>query len=261
MDNLDAYTKSLYCDDEYILRNPTLHREDSSWKVSKIIPLVDKLMSGFDKNEMNLLDVGGGAGVIINAVSRYISNKYNIKVNKYLLDLSPGMLEVQMKENPDFKRALNENICETSISEKEMDLTLMVDILEHIPDDYKALMEVKRISKFVIFKVPLEDSLSHRIWNFVRRGKPRRHLAESVGHINFYNFRAVKYRIEKYTGQIMYYYFTNAFDYLRKSEYYWGKMNLIRRLKNIVAEYTYKISPRLCSEIFGDFAMILVKCH
>ncbi len=258
--NINEYVKNLYLTDEYIIKNPSLHEEDSPWKVSKIIPLVDRLIGYINKGEINLLDVGGGAGLVLNAVSIYIEESYGIKVNKFALDLSPGMLEIQKRRNTDLKRALNEDIRKTSLGNKEIDLTLMIDLLEHVPDPKEALEEVKRISDFVIFKVPLEDNLLLRTWNFVKRGEPRQRAIETVGHINVYNFSKLKHQIEKHTGQVLDFYFTNVFDYCHNSEHYKDKMTARSKLINFVSRYVFMVSPKLCSLIFSDFVIILVKC-
>ena len=42
------------------------------------------------------------------------------------------MLEIQEKRNPDLKKALNEDIHKTSLDSKEIDLSLMIDLLEHV---------------------------------------------------------------------------------------------------------------------------------
>jgi len=206
------------------------------------------------------LDVGGGAGLILNAVSINIEESYGIKVNKCALDLSPRMLEIQKKTNPDLKKALNEDIRKTSLGNKEIDLTLMIDVLEHVPNPKEALEEVKRISNFVIFKVPLEDNLHFRTFNFVNRGDPRQRRIETIGHINIYNFIKLKNQIEKHTGHVLDFYFTNVFDYYQNSEHYkrWGRRG---KLVNFVSTYMFRLSPKLCSLILTDYVMILTKCY
>jgi len=257
--DLEEDIKNFYQTDEYIIKNPSLHEEDSPWKVSKIIPLLDRFVEYNNQYEINLLDVGGGAGLILNAVSIYLKKKYNINVKKNALDLSPGMLKIQKKRNPDLNKALNEDIRKTSLGEKEMDLTLMIDILEHVPNPVEALDEVKRISNFVIFKVPLEDNFLERIRNVVKGGKRRRSMIETFGHINIYNFMKLKYHIEKHTGQVLEYYFTNsAHEHLT---HYKNKMKKISRFINFVASYLFRISPKLCSLIFSDDVMILARCY
>lgn len=259
--NIDESIKNLYLTDEYIIKNPSLHEEDSPWKVSKITPLVDRFIGLINKDAVNLLDAGGGAGIILKAVSTYIEESYRTKVNKFALDLSPGMLEVQQRHIPDLKKALNEDIRKTSLGNKEIDLTLMIDLLEHVYNPSEALKEVRRISNFVIFKVPLDDNALSRIWNFVKRGKPSQDAIETIGHINIYNAAKLKRQIEKHTGQILDFYFTNVFDYFHNSQHYKNKMKLRGKLVNFVAAYVFKLSPRLCSLIFSDFAVVLVRCY
>ena len=101
MGNIGKYATNLYLTDEYLIKTPTLYDVDSPWKVSKITPLVDRFISYINKGEINLLDVGGGAGLILNAISTYIKESHSVDVNKFALDLSPGILNIQ-KKNPDF---------------------------------------------------------------------------------------------------------------------------------------------------------------
>ena len=259
--DLENYIKGLYLEDEYLKKIPTLHEYDSPWKLSKIIPLVDEFLYKFEKEEINLLDVGGGAGLILKGISKYIENRHNKIVYKYVLDLSPKILEIQKKRNPDLKRALNEDICNTSISNKEIDLTLMIDVLEHIPYPQIALKELRRISNFVILKVPLEDNLYYRIWNFLKRGEKRHYSIENSGHINFYNFYELKNQIRSCLGAIVNFYFTNVFEFLKRSPHYNKNMNFKDKLINLISLNMFKVSPKLTSSLFHDFIMILCKCY
>jgi len=258
IENIDEYAQNLYLTDEYVTKNPSLHQEDSPWKMGKITPLIDKFMNYFGKHEVNVLDVGGGAGLILKAVGGYIEKSFGVKVNKFALDLSPRMLKIQKKTNSDLKEAINEDIRKTSLSAKEIDLTLLIDVLEHIPNPIEALKEVGRISGFVILKVPLEDNLTRRIWNFVNLGKPRQLRIETIGHINNYNFGSLRQHVEKYTGQMLDFYYTNVFGYflkMQQNEAKWGF-----RIRNLTGAYLFRRSPELCSLIFNDFVMVLVKC-
>jgi len=256
---MSKYTKEFYLSDEYIKKNPSLHVEDSPWKVIKIIPFIDDFIQFFNY-KTKILDVGGGAGLILKEISTYIENRYDILVKKYALDLSPGMIKIQRLINPDIIKALNEDICKTSLGDKEIDLILMIDVLEHIPNSIIALEEMKRISRFIIFKVPLEDNLCCRIWNFAMRGKPRQKAIENIGHINVYNFFTLKYLIEKHTGLIINYAFTNVFDYRFNSKHY-NKKTLLSKTYYFIGRFLFRISPKFCSLLFTDFIMILVKCY
>jgi len=253
--------QNMYTSNEYIKKNPSLHEEDSPWKVSKIIPIVDKMFTEHIPytKEINLLDVGGGAGIIMRDISNYIEKHYDIHVNKYAIDLSPGMLEIQKKNNPSLK-TFNEDICETSLANKEIDITLMIDVLEHVSDPKRALEELQRISNVVIFKVPLELTAISYTLNIVKRGKPRKHAIETIGHINVYSTDSLKRQIEEYCGEISYVCFTNVFDYYINSEHYKQKLSNKSKIINRIGSNIFKVSPTLCSYLISDFAMILTKC-
>ncbi len=245
--------------DEYVRRNPTLHQEDSKWKTGKIIPFIDIIIKKHynDCLEIKLLDVGGGAGLILKAISTYIEINYNIKVSKYALDLSPTMLASQRGNNPEAK-LLNEDICRTSLRDKEIDIALMIDVIEHIPNPSCALKEIERISRFAIFKVPLEDSLIFNIWDFLKRGKPRQNAIESIGHVNTYNLNSIKRQVELNGGSILDSCLTNIFAYIIKNEHYAQRRDNKTKLMNRIASHIFKISPRLCSYFFSDSLMLLV---
>lgn len=262
MKDTEELVRNLYLTDEYLKKNPSLHEEESPWKVHKIVPLIDRFIDCINgKEEINILDVGGGAGFILNSVSTYIESSYGIRVNKYALDLSPHMLEIQSKTNPDMVKALNEDIRKTSFRDKEIDLILLIDVLEHVPNPAEALEELRRISSFSILKVPLQDSIFSIIWNFMRRGEPKRYDFETYGHINFYSFSKLKHQIEKHAGRLLNFCFTLRFNSRLNTEHYTEKLRIRNQLRDFFASFIFLLSPGLCSTLFGDIAFILVQCY
>lgn len=257
---MSEHTEEFYLSDEYIIKNPSLHVEDSPWKVSKIIPLIDDFIHYFNY-KIKILDVGGGAGLILKDISTYIETSHGIIINKYALDLSPRMLKIQKLNNPDIIKSLNEDICKTSLGDKEIDLVLMIDVLEHISNPIIALKEMKRISRFIIFKVPLEDNFCFRIYNLLTRGKQRKRAIENLGHINIYKVSTLKNQVEKHTGLIINYAFTNVFNSGLIGEHHNKEIALLRKIHHFLGRVMFRISPKLCSLIFFDFIMILVKCY
>ncbi|MHA1729093.1 MAG: methyltransferase domain-containing protein [Promethearchaeota archaeon] len=260
MEDIEEFIKNLYQNNGYLKKNPTLHKEDSLWKISKIIPVVNKFFryskrdENDKRNKLTLLDAGGGAGLILNGVAAYINEKYTIEIDKYALDLSNEALKQQKKHNPDLKKALNEDIRYTSLKDKEINLALLIDLLEHIPQPETALEEIKRISNFVILKVPLENVFLNKIRNIVTGGRVRKHLIKDIGHINYYNFQILRRQIEKHMGQIIDYSYTNlhAFFFINTSGF--------RKLFYFILKLVFKITPKLLSMIITDHIMILVKC-
>lgn len=260
-ENSKNLIKNFYIEGEYLKKHPSLHKVDSPWKIRKIIPLIDRYINYSKKKEINLLDVGGGAGLILNGVANYFEKYYKIRVNKYALDLNIEMLSIQRGRNPDLNKILNEDLCNTSLKNKEIDLTLMIDILEHIPNPISALEELKRISKFVLFKVPLDNNLAFRVWDFVKRGKIRQFFLENLGHINLFFYSRLMKQIERHLDTILNYFFTNVAEYYLNSPYYGSKMHTKGKILNLLSLFINKISPKLSSVVSPDYIMILSKCY
>lgn len=253
---------NIYSNDEYLVNNISLHEEDTPWKIERVLPLVNRFVGYTSKKEINVLDVGGGAGLILKAVAIHLKKNHGIKVNKYALDLSPGILKIQKLNNPDLVRGLNEDICGTSFGDKAIDLALMVDILEHVPNDKKALEELKRISSFVIFKVPLENNYFAWSRNKLSNVDIRKLSEERYGHVNFYTYQELRRRINGTLGEIKSASCANVFDYFRRSRHYNGNMRLKNKLFfSLMASLSRILPLNLYSRIFGDFAILLVECY
>jgi len=243
-----------YTTGAYIEHNPTLHEEDSAWKTYKLLPVVDRFLKEQTGN-VSILDVGGGAGLILKAISKHIEKKGR-KVQQYALDLSAEMLKVQKKNNPRAK-TIQGNIKKTKFADKHFDLALMIDVLEHIPQPEEALKELRRISKYVIFKVPLERNLHDKTMNILTNGRHRKRIIESIGHINVYNYRQLKEQIEENYGKIIASEYTNAYYYYLTSLR--DQFNWRNRMLHNMALAIHNISPAIAARFYTDFAIILAK--
>jgi ubiquinone/menaquinone biosynthesis C-methylase UbiE len=196
--------------------------------------------------------------LILKAVADHLRTRHQIGINKYALDLSPGMLDVQRKNNPDIKQTLNEDVPHTSLRDKHIDLMLMIDVLEHVPNPEEALEEARRVSHFLILKVSLEDNLLLRTWNWIHGGEPRRRNARLIGHINTYNYAKLRSQIEKHAGEIVDHYYTNQFQYLAQWDH--TRLPLRHTIQNWAGATLFRFSPAMTSLIFFDYVMVLVRC-
>lgn len=206
------------------------------------------------KKEINLLDVGGGAGLILKGISEYIESKYEVKINKFAIDLSPGMLEIQKKNNHDLKNLLNEDITHTSLNDNEIDITLMIDVLEHVKDPDAVLLELKRISRFVLFKVPLENNMFYNVSKFITKNMSK-YLIEELGHIQTYDMKKLISELNLCGHEIICYNYTNYPKYaLNNSD------NIRIKITYSIALFFYRLSPQISSKLFLDFALVLTRC-
>lgn len=189
-------------------------------------------------------------------MSEYLESTHEVRVFGFALDLSTAMLEVQKFNNPGLVAALNQDVRRTSLRDKQIDLALMIDVLEHVPAPSQALMELRRISKYIIFKVLLELAFVPRLFNLLHLGEPRRRSIKA-GHINAYSAKGFVREVERSTGHLAVLSYCNAFDYdLKRLKL----VNIRDRLRNTVARRIFAASPALCGVTFGDHVVALIRC-
>jgi ubiquinone/menaquinone biosynthesis C-methylase UbiE len=122
---------------------------DSNYR--RIIQPPDKLISRSGiKKGMCILEVGCGSGAFTDFIARKVGN--NGKV--YAADIQSEMLEQLKKklmhfENKDIKNVtlINCDACKMPFKDSVFDLVSMVAVLQEIPDNNKALKEIKRVLK------------------------------------------------------------------------------------------------------------------
>jgi SAM-dependent methyltransferase len=245
--------KGLYESDEYVRKNPSMHTEDSAWKVLKLLPYVDLAVERIQKPVITIMDVGGGAGEILAAISEHVAAKHGRTVIKQAMDLSPRMLEATKTTNPDLALALNEDVSASSLADGSVDLTLMIDVLEHVSDPQVAIREIGRFSAFCLYKVPLEHNAYFRLKDWLKRGALRRSLVETMGHINVYDTVRLKAAFAEAGQEVAGYGFTNAGAYLGASD----KLTRLDRSAYRLGAALYKASSRLAAELCPDFALVL----
>lgn len=261
MTKIDKKTiEEFYTSDRFMEANLS-HEVDSPWKTEQMKPFCDLLLQHELSPTITILDVGGGTGLILRDISNYIVKKHRRKIKQMSLDLSPGFLQLQMKNNPGLADVYNNSIESTPLSEKEVDLVLMIDVLEHLYNLEACYRELKRIAKYVLIKVPLEKNLTVSILDLLIDYKRMRSSEDGVGHLHFYNYHSIKRELEENLGTVMLFRYTDVFSYLLNSEQRLSTLSLSKVIYCNIARLFYKISPHFTSLIFNDFAMILVKCR
>jgi predicted transcriptional regulator len=84
-EGIRQFVESLYMENEYVRKHPSLHIEDSPWKISKILPLIDELFTHhIDKacEDVNKTQIVYGANLNFNMANRYLS----FLINRGLLE-------------------------------------------------------------------------------------------------------------------------------------------------------------------------------
>lgn len=120
---------------------------DSNYR--RIIQPPDKLIkrSGI-KEGMKVLEVGCGSGTFTDYVARSLGGEGYV----FALDIQPEMLDQLKKKLMRFENRNISNVfpitgdaCNMSFKNNYFDLVFMVAVLQEIPENHKALIEIKRV--------------------------------------------------------------------------------------------------------------------
>jgi SAM-dependent methyltransferase len=163
--------EKLYTSGEYFKNNPTWDAEDSPWKASQIMRMIERNSI----RPKTICEVGCGAGEILAELQRMMDK--DCVFSGY--EISPQAFELckdKISERLHFKLG-------DIMSEKDahFDLVLLIDVIEHVEDHYSFLRNMKSKGEYKILHIPLDLSAQ----SVLRAGRLEKNR-ESVGHIHYF---------------------------------------------------------------------------
>lgn len=202
--------EDIYNDGTYIQNNPSLHSEDALYKFTYIQDLLQTYLSSNSKNEISILDIGGGCGKIGRFVCEFFQ-KQNIKISFTALDLSLEMLDIQRENNPHINQSLNTPL---ESLEEHYDLILLIDVIEHISDYLSFTNLLKQKTSYIIFNIPIEKNFFDFAKNIYFKGQYYKWQEQTLGHLHFFsycgakkylrkNFQILKYTYPQYAQHVL----------------------------------------------------------
>lgn len=141
------------------------------------------------KKIKSVVDIGCGEGFGMEQLYKnHIGNSY------VGLDSSSVALKTAKKIHPQFKYVKG-SIYNSPFRDKQFDLVMCSEVLEHLTYPDKAILELQRISKkYILISVPFEPWF--RIMNFAR-GKYLANLGNHPEHINWWGKRSLRELLNK----------------------------------------------------------------
>lgn len=157
-----------YYNDEYFEH---FSNDGTDEKAKKLKKLIYKPFS-------SVIDIGCGDAKFLNE----FINGFKKPLKVVGTDISMKLLKKAEKNNSKIKYYR----CDSKklpFKDKEFDIAILADVLEHLENPEKTLKEVNRIARLILIKVPLEDNLFQNIYKafFTVNWK------QIQGHINFWN--------------------------------------------------------------------------
>lgn len=226
----------LYVDGTYLAKNPTWHEEDSPWKASKIIDMLDH----HGVRPKSVCEVGCGAGEILN----FMSNQYSDEVRFSGYEISPQAYEICRKKE---KKNLNfyySNL--VRMPNVSFDVVMAIDVFEHVEDYFGFLRGLKNTGIYKIFHIPLDLSVQT-----VLRNSPIISQRISVGHLHYFTKDTALATLTDSGYDIIGYRYTNGSLELPSASWKTSILKLPRKLG-------FLINQDLTVRVLGGFSLLVL---
>lgn len=158
------------------------------WKAGEMLKLVSK-----DINFRSILEIGCAEGVVLNEISKQLKIERAVGV-----DLSENFTKFGKKMYPNIK-FINDDFRDVDFKENEFDIVVLSDIIEHIQEYEELLHKVKRIGRYIIFKIPIERCIyAYLLRPKIGKDHPSGHLhqfsiKDCFEMLKKFNFRIITY--------------------------------------------------------------------
>ena len=221
----------------YLQANPTWHVEDSAWKASQILKMLER-----NKVEpKSVVEIGCGAGEILNQLQQRMTDK-TIQFSGY--EIAPDafkLAQTREKENLHF-------YCEDlAQNNNRYDLLLMIDVFEHVDDYIGFIKKCSTKAGYKIFHIPLDISLWSVLTNYPASAR------KQVGHLHYFMKDTALATLEHAGEEVLDWFYTPGVMELYKT-----RMNFSGRVFNGFRRFFYWLKPHFGVKAFGGFSMLVL---
>jgi SAM-dependent methyltransferase len=161
-----------YTDGTYIRLNPNWDCEDSGWKASLILDI----LNSYKIAPTSICEIGCGAGDILVHLKRDLCQTSMVG-----FDVSPQLVGIwrrQQETGVEVEFRLGDF---HELNKRTHDVVLMCDVFEHVRDPFTFLELAREHGLYFIFHIPLDLSALS-----VLRGVPLMNVRAKVGHLHSY---------------------------------------------------------------------------
>ncbi|MBK7305605.1 MAG: class I SAM-dependent methyltransferase [Chitinophagaceae bacterium] len=221
----------------YLHANPTWHVEDSAWKATQILKLIER-------NQLqpeSVVEIGCGAGEILNQLQQRMADKM-IDFSGY--EIAPDAFKLAQTRVKDRLQFFQEDLLQL---DKKFDLLLMIDVFEHVEDYIGFVRKCKAKATYKIYHIPLDISLWSVFTNYPVSAR------KQIGHLHYFmKDTALATLVDADQEIVDWFYTPGALEVNNKGLSFTGKIiQLLRR-------FFYKVKPGFAVKAFGGFSLIVL---
>jgi ubiquinone/menaquinone biosynthesis C-methylase UbiE len=158
-------------------------RSEAEWRRLGALDKVDNIVQLCAQiPHQSVLEIGAGEGAILQRLSEvgFAEQLYGIDIS------ASGVEAIRAKRIPRLAECQVYDGYAVPYPDARFDVAVLSHVLEHVEHPRQLLYEAARVARRVFVEVPLEDT----------RRRSRDFIFDSVGHINFYSPRTIRWLVQ-----------------------------------------------------------------
>jgi SAM-dependent methyltransferase len=222
---------------KYLNANPTWHAEDSPWKATQVLKLIERNTL----QPKTIAEIGCGAGEILNQLHQRMDDKsihfagYEIAPDAYKL------AQTRVKERLQF---FQDDLLQIDTT---FDLLLMMDVFEHVEDYIGFVRKCNSKATYKIYHIPLDMNIWSIFTNYPASAR------KQIGHLHYFMKDTALATLTGAGQEIVDWFYTPAaFEVNNKG------LNLTGNILQLLRRFFYKIKPDFAVKVFGGFSLIVL---
>ena len=227
---------NIYINQEYLLKNPTWHDEDSPWKASQIIELLGRNKITFNK----VAEIGCGAGGVVKVLANQLGEGRQFTG----FDISPEAIGLAEKHR---QPGLSFSCEDMLVSSEYYDLLLVIDVIEHIPDYLGFTAKCQTKARYKIYHIPLDIHVSSVLRARFVVGR------RTVGHLHYFSAESALDTLTDTGHKVIDYMYTDGGVALAKLH-----PSFRRTLANLPRQLIGFFSKKLSARWFGGYSLLVL---
>jgi len=228
-------TGERYLDGAYLAHNPTWHAEHSAVKARWI----DDILTRNTIKPTTIAEIGCGSGEILVELKR---RRPDAQFTGF--DVSPQAYAICLPKQADGLEFKQGDFLESPL--EGLDLLLVIDVFEHVPDYLGFLASLQPRAKYAVFHIPLDLSVQALL-----RGTTYPILREQTGHLHYF----IKYTALATLRECGY--VIVDWNYTRSSQELPGK-GMKTKIANIPRRIAQVIDEDLSARLFGGYSLMVL---
>ncbi|MDD5267752.1 MAG: methyltransferase [Methylococcales bacterium] len=221
----------------YLNANPTWHVEDSPWKATQVLKMIER-------NKLQpktIVEVGCGAGEILSQLHQRMADKA-IEFSGY--EIAPEAFKLCLERKKDRLNYFQEDLLQT---DKEFDLLLMIDVFEHVDDYIGFIKKAGSKATYKIYHIPLDMCILSLYRNYPMSAR------KDVGHLHYFMKDTALATLTDAGQEVIDWFYTPfAFELNNKD------LTFNEKIRNLLRRFSYWINPDFTVKTFGGFALMVL---